>query len=99
MVLINRKSIDTYNMIYHTPLREVPNWICDKTKQSIYGLRVWGYHIEAKIDNHVLNLNSKIGDGYYIDTTEIKVIIKYWSPQDPNTTEYCVTVKFSNTIQ
>ena len=66
----------------------------------MHELKVWGCHIEEKIDKHVLNLNSRTEDGYYMGTTVTKVSIKYSQPQDSITIKYCVTSTFDeyNTI-
>ena len=79
-------------MIYNATLKEALDWVWEKTKRSIHDLRVWGYHTEAKIDNHVPNLDTRTEDGYYMCTTATKTVIEYWTPQDPNTIKYRVRV-------
>ena len=41
-------------------------------KQIIHNLIIWGCHIEAKIDSHVPNLNSRTEDRYYMGATSTK---------------------------
>ena len=72
------EATEIYNILYHATLQDAPDWIWDKTKRSIHDLRVWGCHVEAKIDSHVPNLDSRTEDGYYMGTTATKAVIKYW---------------------
>ena len=83
-----------YNATLHSAINDIPDFLWYGTRPSIADFRIFGCKLEARLNNHLAQLDARCEDGYYVGTTATKSVIRYWRPEKPNTINYCTTARF-----
>ena len=83
-----------YNATLHSAINDIPDFLWYGTRPSIADFRFFGCKLEARLNNHLAQLDARCEDGYYVGTTATKSVIRYWRPEKPNTINYCTTARF-----
>ena len=56
--------------------------------RGINDIRIWGCHVEALKGGILTNSEDRTESGYYVGTTIIRSIIRYWYQYKPKQIEY-----------
>ena len=88
-------ATDVYDAMIHSVILKSPDYQWYGTRRSIYGFRVWGCHIEAVHGIHLKNLVDRTKTGYFLGTTAISSVIRYWNQSKLKIIGFCTIAKLN----
>lgn len=73
-------SCEIYNSIYHTEIKDQPNYLWFGQRTSIHDFRVWGCEIWVK-NNYAKTSSDRTVKGYFMGYTPTRSILRWWNPK------------------
>ena len=87
-------STQKNNAIIHSAHGDVPDFRWYGRRLQASEFRIFGCRIEALIGSYLQTLQPRTEMGYFLGTTSIKSVIRYWIPEKPKEIQYCTTARF-----